>query len=370
MSERTEDAETTVKNSERKDEDNGMPTPTTTNDEDMSHPASPATFTGDDAQLAAEISTQLETVEARLYEVTEQTRRLPDETSKHLLAAGGKRARPNLVLLTARLGDAKNEDIIDAAVAVELIHLASLYHDDVMDDAPVRRGAKAAHEVWGNSVAILTGDLLFSKASGVTAKLGPEAVRIQAETFERLVLGQLNEFAGPPEGADEIEHYIQVLADKTGSLIATSARFGVMFSGADSALAEPVRLFGERVGVAFQLADDIIDLTTTSSESGKTPGTDLRERVPTLPVLYVRAAAADGDATAAEVVDLLDADLTSDDALEAARAALAAHPVTEKARAEASRWADEAKAALAPLPEGRVKESLFAFADSVVARTS
>jgi len=341
MSERKDHGETTVKNSERKGCDNTMPTPTTTNDEDMSHPASPATFTGDDAQLAAELSTQLETVEARLYEVTEQTRRLPDETSKHLLA-----------------------------VAVELIHLASLYHDDVMDDAPVRRGAKAAHEVWGNSVAILTGDLLFSKASGVTAKLGPEAVRIQAETFERLVLGQLNEFAGPPEGADEIEHYIQVLADKTGSLIATSARFGVMFSGADSALAEPVRVFGERVGVAFQLADDIIDLTTTSSESGKTPGTDLRERVPTLPVLYVRAAAADGDAAAAEVVGLLDADLTSDDALEIARAALAAHPVTEKARAEAARWAEEAKAALAPLPEGQIKESLFAFADSVVARTS
>ncbi|MDN5660231.1 MAG: polyprenyl synthetase family protein, partial [Brevibacterium aurantiacum] len=249
----------------------------------MSHLASPATFIGADAQLAADISTQLEAVERRLYEVTEQTRKLPDTTSKHLLAAGGKRARPNLLLLTARLGEANRDAIIDAAVAVELIHLASLYHDDVMDDAPVRRGAPAAHEVWGNSVAILTGDLLFSKASGVTAKLGPEAVRVQAETFERLVLGQLNEFAGPPEDTDAIEHYIQVLADKTGSLIATSAQFGVMFSQADQALAEPVRIFGERVGIAFQLADDIIDLTTTSSVSGKTPGTDLRERVPTLP---------------------------------------------------------------------------------------
>lgn len=341
-----------------------------TNDEDMSHLASPATFIGADAQLATDISTQLEAVERRLYEVTEQTRKLPDTASKHLLAAGGKRARPNLLLLTARLGDAHCEAIIDAAVAVELIHLASLYHDDVMDDAPVRRGAPAAHEVWGNSVAILTGDLLFSKASGVTAKLGPDAVRVQADTFERLVLGQLNEFAGAPEGADPIEHYIQVLADKTGSLIATSAQFGVMFSGADQALAEPVRLFGERVGIAFQLADDIIDLTTTSAMSGKTPGTDLRERVPTLPVLYVRAAAAEGDESAAEVVRLLDADLTSDAALEAARAALAAHPVTIRARDEASRWAEAAKAALDPVPEGLVKESLFAFADSVVSRTA
>lgn len=340
------------------------------NDEDMSHLASPATFIGADAQLAADISTQLESVERRLYDVTEQTRKLPDTTSKHLLAAGGKRARPNLLLLTARLGEADRDEIIDAAVAVELIHLASLYHDDVMDDAPVRRGAPAAHEVWGNSVAILTGDLLFSKASGVTAKLGPEAVAVQSETFERLVLGQLNEFAGPPEDADAIDHYIHVLADKTGSLIATSAQFGVMFSGADQALAEPVRVFGERVGIAFQLADDIIDLTASSSVSGKTPGTDLRERVPTLPVLYARAAAADGDVAAVEVVELLDGDLSSDEALETARAALAAHPVTSRARAEAVRWADDAKAALAPLPEGLVKESLFSFADSVVSRSA
>src|SRR5699024_8913362 len=159
-----------------------------------------------------------------------------------------------------------------------------------MDDAPVRRGAPAAHEVWGNSVAILTGDLLFSKASGVTAELGPEAVRIQAETFERLVLGQLNAFAGPPGDAAATGHSLQALADTTGSLIATAAPFGIRFSGADRALAEPARVFGERVGVAFQLADDIIDLTPAPSESGKTPGTDLRERVPTLPVLYVRAA--------------------------------------------------------------------------------
>lgn len=343
---------------------------TNMNDEDMSHLASPAAFTGADAQLAADISTQLESVERRLYEVTEQTRRLPDTASKHLLAAGGKRARPHLLLLTARLGDADRSEIVEAAVAVELIHLASLYHDDVMDDAPVRRGAPAAHEVWGNSVAILTGDLLFSKASLVTAGLGPEAVRIESETFERLVLGQLNEFAGPPEGADPIDHYLHVLADKTGSLIATSARFGVMFSGADQALAEPVRLFGERVGIAFQLADDIIDLTSTSQSSGKTPGTDLRERVPTLPVLYARAAAAAGDASATEVVALLDADLDSDEALEAARAALAAHPVTDRARAEAVRWAEDAKAALEPLPEGIVRDSLCAFADSVVSRTS
>ncbi len=340
-----------------------------TNDEDMSHLASPVTFIGADAQLAADIAAQLDIVERRLYAVTDQTRKLPDTASKHLLAAGGKRARPNLVLLTARLGQPQCDEVIEAAVAVELIHLASLYHDDVMDDAPVRRGAPAAHEVWGNSVAILTGDLLFSKASLVTAGLGPEAVKIESETFERLVLGQLAEFAGPTEDEDPIAHYIDVLADKTGSLIAASAQFGVMFSGADPALVEPVRIFGEKVGIAFQLADDIIDLTTTGSQSGKTPGTDLRERVPTLPVLYVRAAAEKGDAEAVRIVGLLDADLSSDEALETARAALAAHPVTDEARAEAVRWSQAAKDALAPLPEGIVKDSLFEFADSVVSRS-
>ena len=218
-------------------------------------------------------------------------------------------------------------------------------------------------------MAILTGDLLFSKASLVTAGLGPEAVKIESETFERLVLGQLAEFAGPTEDEDPIAHYIDVLADKTGSLIAASAQFGVMFSGADPALVEPVRIFGEKVGIAFQLADDIIDLTTTGSQSGKTPGTDLRERVPTLPVLYVRAAAEKGDAEAVRIVGLLDADLSSDEALETARAALAAHPVTDEARAEAVRWSQAAKDALAPLPEGIVKDSLFEFADSVVSRS-
>lgn len=335
-------------------------------------PASTQTgpFAAADSALAGDLIARLDRVEERLREAAAQSERLPHEASHHLMQAGGKRVRPLLVLLTAELGEGDRDEVIDAAAAVELIHLATLYHDDVMDDAPVRRGAPSAHEVWGNSVAILTGDLLFARASLLSAKLGPEAVRLQATTFERLVLGQLAEFTGPTPEDDPIAHYLQVLADKTGSLIAASGEFGVRYSGAPDALVPAIRDYGEKVGVAFQLADDIIDLTSDAETSGKRPGTDLRERVPTLPVLYARRAAAGGDATAAEVVALLDGDLTSDEALEAARVALAGHPVTELARAEARRWADEAIAALAALPEGEVREGLEGFAHQVVDRTA
>ncbi|MFL0515029.1 polyprenyl synthetase family protein [Brevibacterium luteolum] len=336
----------------------------------MTGPLSPVSFTGAGSELSAALTARLDEVEEFLDIAVTQTDKLPNETSHHLLRAGGKRVRPMLVLLAAEYGDSATRDVVKASAAVELIHLATLYHDDVMDDAPVRRGAQAAHEVWGNSVAILTGDLLFARASLLSAELGVAAVELQSRTFERLVLGQLNEFAGPQPGDDPIEHYLQVLADKTGSLIAGSCEFGLLASGAPVELVPVLRDYGERVGVAFQLADDIIDLTSDSETSGKTPGTDLREGVPTLPVLYLRRAAAAGDAEAQRIVELLAADLSSDEALETARAALAAHPVTAEARAEARRWSDAAVSALDALPAGWIKDSLAEFADTVVSRVA
>ncbi len=205
---------------------------------------------------------------------------------------------------------------LDAAVVVELTHLATLYHDDVMDSAPTRRGAPAAHEVWGNSVAILTGDLLFARASAVVAGLGPQAVRIQAETFERLCLGQLHETVGPGEDDDAIEFYLQVLADKTGSLIATSARFGAMFAGCEPTVVQQVTRYGELAGVAFQLADDVIDLRSDAATTGKTPGTDLREGVATMPVLLLRRRVAAGGSEAdVSLLEAIDSDLSDDAAL-------------------------------------------------------
>ena len=324
-----------------------------------------------DDTLDARLRAGLAQVETALRSAVRQADPLADDASRHLVSAGGKRVRPMLALLSAHLGDADRPEILDAAVVVELTHLATLYHDDVMDSAPVRRGAPAAHEVWGNTVAILTGDLLFARASTIVAGLGPDAVRIQAETFERLCLGQLHETVGPRDGEDPVAHYIQVLADKTGSLIATSARFGAMFAGCSADVLDVLVDYGEKVGVAFQLADDVIDLMSDGATSGKTPGTDLREGVPTLPTLLVRRHAAEhGDEASTRLVGLLDGDLSGDDALAATVALLREHPATDAARAEAARWAQDAVDALAPLPQGPATTALRAFAAAVVARTS
>ena len=272
-------------------------------------------------------------------------------------------------MLSAQLGDAKNQDIIDAAVVVELTHLATLYHDDVMDDAPTRRGVPTAQMIWGNSIAILTGDLLFARASQVGSRLGEESLILQADTFERLCLGQLHETIGPNETEDPIAHYIQVMADKTGSLIAAAARLGIMLSGAPREYLEPMGAYGEKVGVAFQLIDDVIDISA-AGPSGKTPGTDLRAGVPTLPVLLLRKAAAAGDTEAVSLLALIDGGLEDDARLQEALVRLRNHPVAEQAYLEAKRWADDAVASISVLPDGPVKNALALFAQAVVDRNN
>jgi heptaprenyl diphosphate synthase len=279
-----------------------------------------------------------------------------------------------LTLLTAHLGSGVTDDVITAATAIEVTHLASLYHDDVMDDADKRRGVPSAQTVWGNSVAILAGDLLFARASQLMADLGEGAIRLQAATFERLVLGQLHETVGPADGEDPVVHYLQVLADKTGSLIAAAAQAGVIFSGAPSEYEAPIVEYGERIGVAFQLIDDVIDLSPQPEETGKVPGTDLRAGVVTLPLLRLREQAATDAASAdllarleAGVIGLLDVDEATADALVDE---LREHPVTAATLAEAHAWARDAVAALAPLPKGPVKKALTRFADTIVERSS
>ena len=318
-----------------------------------------------DKNLIKSIQAGLENVEIALLEAVTHTDPVANVTSRHLLEAGGKRLRPVLVLLGASLGDANNDEVIKAAVVVELTHLATLYHDDVMDRAPLRRGVPTAHEVWGNSVAILTGDLLFARASQIVSRLGGKALSLQADTFERLCLGQLHETLGPQNNEDPIQHYLQVLADKTGSLIAASAELGVVYGGAPDEYREPLRIYGEKVGVAFQLIDDVIDIF--SDESGKTPGTDLRAGVPTLPTLLLRAQAAN-DPKALELIEIIDAGLEDDAQLAKAVALLRAHPALEQAYQAAKSWADEAVLALAPLPDSPVKDALRVFAEAVVER--
>ncbi|HET8795116.1 MAG TPA: polyprenyl synthetase family protein [Arthrobacter sp.] len=323
-----------------------------------------------DADLGPAVATSLAKVEKQLRQAISHSDPLADATSRHLVEAGGKRIRPLLTILASHLGDAANAAVMQSAVVVELTHLATLYHDDVMDSAPYRRGGPTAHEVWGNSVAILTGDLLFARASILVSELGGEALGIQARTFERLCLGQLHETVGPREGDDAVEHYLSVIADKTGSLVAASGQLGALFAGADKQIIDTMVSYGEKVGVAFQLADDVIDVTGMKKVSGKSPGTDLREGVPTLPVLLLRKAADDGDASAAAVIDLVDGDLTTDEALADAVSAVREHPVTGQAWEVAQQWADEAVASLDPLPEGAVKNALAGFAQAVVTRSA
>ena len=324
---------------------------------------------GDDG-LQSVLAEELEDIERRLTEAARSADPLVDPSAGHLLAAGGKRIRPVLVLLTSQFGTGVNDEVRAAAVATELTHLATLYHDDVMDSAPLRRGGPSAHEVWGNSVAILTGDLLFARASRIVADLGPQAVRIQAEAFERLVLGQLHETLGPLEDEDPIEHYLQVLADKTGSLIAAAAHYGTILSGASAQVEAAAVAYAEKVGVAFQLADDVIDLVSDAATTGKTPGTDLREGVPTMPVLLLRRAAAAGelDEASRQLVADLDGDLSDDDVLADVLGRLNAHPVLEQARVMARTWATEAVEELAVLPASPTKEALGEFAHLLVDR--
>jgi len=289
------------------------------------------------------------------------------EAAGHLVSAGGKRFRPMLALLAAQLGDAKAPAVVRAAVVCELTHLATLYHDDVMDEAVVRRGAPSANSRWGNSIAILTGDLLFARASDLLADLGPDAVRIQARTYERLVTGQLRETVGPQAGEDPIAHYLEVLADKTGSLVATSARFGASFAGVEQPLVEALTAFGEEVGVAFQLSDDLLDIVSADGTSGKSPGTDLREGVATLPVLF---ALAGDDPAEARLRELVAAPITAADEHAEALALLRASDGLARATAVLREYADRARRRLDGIPAGEVRDALSALCDYVVTRTS
>ncbi len=309
---------------------------------------------------------QLELIEAALLKAAEADSALVTEAAQHVIAAGGKRFRPLLVVLGSHVGPyAAPDDVTKAAAVVELTHVGSLYHDDVMDEAQLRRGSVSANDRWGNTVAILVGDFLFSRASDLVADLGPEFVRLQARTFSRLVQGQIAETVGPVDGQDPLDHYLQVVADKTGSLIATSALFGSKIAGAEPAVQQAMAEFGEQIGVVFQLSDDIIDIT--SDVTGKTPGTDLREGIPTLPTLLARKSTDPADA---RLLTLLDSDLHDDAALSEVLDLLRRHRSVDQARDEVGRRAECARALLDLLPAGPARDALDELCTTVVTRSA
>jgi heptaprenyl diphosphate synthase len=317
--------------------------------------------------LEAELQEGMAKVERLLLSHIQGDYPLVEETSQHLVAAGGKRLRPILTLLASHYGDKNRFGIIESAVVCELTHVATLYHDDVMDEATLRRSVESANHRWGNTVAILTGDYLFAKVSALLADIGPEAVRLQAATFERLVIGQIMETQGPQNGEDPLAHYLQVVADKTGSLIAASARFGAMVSGAPTDIKETLTIFGEKIGVAFQLADDVIDIASDSHQSGKTPGTDLREGVPTLVTLNVVRSTRTEDR---ELKKLLSAPIKDEVTIAQVLRELRVHPALDESREQLQQIARDARTALGPLPVNDVTGALFSLCDAIVDRSA
>jgi geranylgeranyl pyrophosphate synthase len=321
-----------------------------------------------DPALESAVVATLGAVEERLRQAVYSDDPLIAEAARHLVDAGGKRFRPLLTAIAAQFGTGRSDEVVLSASVVELTHLATLYHDDVMDQAEVRRGAPSANARWGDSIAILVGDFLFACAAQLAAELGDEAVKIQARTFARLVHGQIAETVGPRD-ADPVAHYLHVVAEKTGSLIATSARFGAMYGGLPASEVEALARYGEAMGTAFQLSDDVLDIASESVQSGKTPGTDLREGVPTLPVLYALAGP-ETDPEAVRLKEILATIPVTDDALHAeALTLLRESPALKRSRETVRAYAEKARAQLDPLPETSARQALASLCDFIADRT-
>ena len=291
---------------------------------------------------------------------------LMTEAVVHLFEAGGKRFRPLFTVLSAQIGPRPDcWEVTVAGAVIELVHLATLYHDDVMDEAQLRRGAPSANARWGNNIAILAGDYLFATASRLVSQLGPDAVRIIAETFAELVTGQMRETKGAAAGIDPIEHYLRVVYEKTACLIAASGQFGATFSGATDDQIERLSRLGGIVGTAFQISDDIIDIDSDPDESGKLPGTDLREGVHTLPVLFALSETGPG---ADRLRELLKGPIEDDDLLAEALTLLRASSGISKAKATVQKYAEQAGEELAGLPDVPGRRALASLVDYTINR--
>ena len=314
-----------------------------------------------DPELEREVRARLDEIEAALGRATRSDLPLVREAASYLLAAGGKLFRPLLVVLGSQLGDPGDPRIVPGAVAIELTHLASLYHDDVIDEARTRRGIASANARWDNAVAILTGDFLFARASEISSDLGTEVTRLLARTIALVSEGQIREveIAGRPS-ADE-EAYLEVIRRKTAALIATSCRLGGMLSEAPADQVEALEAFGNALGVAFQLSDDIMDITAEGSVLGKEPGADMREGVYTLPVIYALR-------ESEELLEVLEPGPPRGDRLARALALVREGEALDAARAAVSEEVARAVAEADRLPPGRAPDALVHLARFIAAR--
>jgi heptaprenyl diphosphate synthase len=272
------------------------------------------------------------------------------EVTSHLVNAGGKRLRPSLVVAAASIsglaGREMDDEVIRGGVAVELVHLGSLYHDDVIDEAEQRRGVESVNARWGNLVAILAGDFLLARASEIAASLGTEVAGLLARTISHLCEGEVSEFRYSFDTSRSESAYMTCIAAKTASLMATSARIGGLMSGANRSSVEALTEYGHALGMAFQIWDDVRDLLSDEDHIGKPAGHDLVEGTYTLPVIRALAVPGAGDDLRAVLGSPLDPP-----ARDKARDLVLSTPAVRASIAEARRWADRADSALDVLRE-------------------
>jgi heptaprenyl diphosphate synthase len=266
-----------------------------------------------------------------------------------------------MVLLGACFGHTR-DDVIDAAQLAELVHVATLYHDDVMDEAPVRHGVVTANTRWNNTIAILLGDYLLARAAALAASLGQDTVRLQAKTFGRLVRGQIDETVGAGQGVDHVGHCLRVMSDKSASLISMAVRLGASVSGAPRHVTNALELYGELLGISFQISDDILDIAASEQVLGKKPGTDLREGIVTLPVLY----AVEHNPSLAEL--FFSGPIADEETREHALDLLRSSPGLQRAHQDAFRHAERAKDMLYDLPDIPARTALSNLCDFATVR--
>lgn len=320
---------------------------------------------GDDA-LNARIAAGMAAVENLLLTELNDGEDFITDKVTHLARAGGKRFRPLMALLASEFGsNPGSENVIKAAGVVEIVHLATLYHDDVMDEADRRRGVESANLRWGNSIAILSGDYLLSHASNLMAQLDTETVKHFAETFRELVTGQMRESIGESPGLSAIEHYLKVIEEKTGVLIASAAHLGATHSGTTPEHVDSLREIGGLIGVIFQIVDDVIDIFSAAGESGKTPGTDLREGVFTLPVLL---AMEQGDEVGEQLRELLVGPLHEDEEVERALALLHSSQAQDETLKVVNRYLARVEEKLEALPDIPARSALRYLSTYTVSR--
>lgn len=239
-----------------------------------------------DPALEAELRARLDLVERALEKAVVADYDLMTQAAGHLLRAGGKRFRPMLVVLSGYFGDPSDSRLVPGAVAIELTHVATLYHDDVIDEAEFRHGVPSVNAQWSNSVAIVSGDYLFARAAELASDLGTEVTRLLAKTIATVCDGQVREVTNAGALDRDEAAYMDTIRRKTAALIATSCRLGGMLSDASPEHVEILDEFGAALGMGFQLSDDIMDVISSETTLGKEPGVDMKEGVYTLPVLH------------------------------------------------------------------------------------